>query len=134
LFADVNIPDFRHCLPSVAQQWSLRSRCLAMSVWGHLTLIQVRVRLFVPVFSELSPRTSRDGDTAYRTRCPRCLLKQRQIGNFTTLSVSVPYSAGNSMFTMCRACGGMIIGRGNRGTQRKTTTQSHSLCYKSHIT
>jgi hypothetical protein len=103
-------------------------------VWGHLTLIQVRAHLFVPVFSEQSPRTSRDRDTVFRTR-PRRLLKRRQIGNLTTLSVSVPYSAGNRMFTMCRACGGMIIGRGNRGTQRKTTTiQSHSLCYKSHIT
>jgi hypothetical protein len=98
-------------------------------VWGHLTLIQVRAHLLVPVFSEQSPRTSRDGDTAFRTRCPRCLLKRRQIGNLTTLSVSVPCNASNSMFTMCRAYGGMISGRGNRGTQRKTTTiQSHSLC------
>jgi hypothetical protein len=32
LFSDFNIPAFRHCLPSVAQQWSLTSCCLTMDV------------------------------------------------------------------------------------------------------
>jgi hypothetical protein len=32
LLSDFNIPAFRHCLPSGAQQWSLTSRCLAMDV------------------------------------------------------------------------------------------------------
>jgi hypothetical protein len=39
LTKDFNIPDFRHCLQSVAQQWSFTSRCLAMDVLstGFLT-------------------------------------------------------------------------------------------------
>jgi hypothetical protein len=36
-----NIPPFRHCLPSAAQQWSFTSRCLAMDV------------IYVTIFIEL---------------------------------------------------------------------------------
>jgi hypothetical protein len=38
---DFKIPAFRHCLPSVARQWSFTSRCLAMDVLSVTILLAV---------------------------------------------------------------------------------------------
>jgi hypothetical protein len=83
LFSDFNIPAFRHCLPSVVQQLSLTSRCLAMDVTESSFLT-----LLYNIFIAWCSNKLRDQLYPYLKNRPHRSVHFIRQSNFTTRSSS----------------------------------------------